>query len=371
MLAGEPLQGQYVDRSAYSHARLKYCYEVYSHLNQQFLRDVDSEYLNRRFHGMRVFGVDGTLIGLPNEEALISKFGVWGARNGDSTPRARVSAFFDCLNLVSHDHQIEPRSIGEREMAYRHMINTDLSSNDVTTFDRGYAAHWLFQMIMDKGTHFCARMPTSWQEVKDFLNSDAQDLIVEFAPSHPAKKSCQEHGLQARSLCVRLIKVVLPTGTTEVLATSIMNSGWTENTFKELYNLRWQTEENYKVIKCRIRVEKFIGKSVLAVRQEFHARMFMLNITSVIRHEADRLAQAQHDRSNRKNKSKTPFKTNFKQALSRVHRAGVLLFFRDLRETLQRLVEQMTENLTKIIPGRKSPRMKKNTRGYHQTYAGI
>ncbi|OVE81270.1 hypothetical protein BVY04_03615 [bacterium M21] len=169
----------------------------------------------------------------------------------------------------------------------------------------------------------------------------------------------------------RSVKVILPDGTVEVLATSIMDADWTEEHFKQLYNLRWQTEENYKVIKCRIKIEKFIGKTILAVRQEFHARMFMLNVSSVIRHEADRLTKEKHGQSKRKNKSKIPSKVNFKQALSRVHRAGVLLFFEDVKDTLQRLIQRMTDNLTKIIPGRKSPRVKKNTRGYHQTYSGI
>ncbi|OVE80953.1 hypothetical protein BVY04_04475 [bacterium M21] len=126
---------------------------------------------------MRVFGIDGTLIALPNEDALVKEFGVWNAQNGRSPPRARVSAFFDCPNLVSHDNQIEPKSVGERKLASRQINNTELSSEDVIILDRGYAAHWLFQMILDLGTHFCARMPSSWQEVKDFLNRDVQDQL--------------------------------------------------------------------------------------------------------------------------------------------------------------------------------------------------
>ena len=78
------------------------------------------------------------------------------------------------------------------------------------TLDRGYAAHWLFQMILDQGTHFCARMPSSWQEVKDFLNRDVQDQIIELTASHSAKKKCKEHGMQARRLLIRLVKVILP-----------------------------------------------------------------------------------------------------------------------------------------------------------------
>ncbi|MCP4339855.1 MAG: IS4 family transposase [Desulfobulbaceae bacterium] len=370
-LAGGALRPQYVDRSAYSHARLKFSHMVYPYLSKKFIREVSSGSLSRRFLDKRVFGIDGTLIALPDEDILVDEFGIWDARNGKSAPRARVSAFFDCLNLVSYDNQIEPKSVGERELAFRHITSTELSSDDVITLDRGYAAHWLFQVILDARAHFCARMPSSWQEVKDFLGSESQDQVIELNPSHSMTRKCEKLGRKARRLLIRLVKVELPDGTIEVLATSITDPVWTVKNFKELYNLRWQTEENYKVIKCRIRMEKFIGKSIEAIRQEFHARMFMLNISSVIRHEAGRLADDERAKSRRRNKSRKVYKVNFKQALSRVRKAGARLFYGDIGETLGWLIRRMTDNLTRSIPGRKFPRNKRNTGGYHQAYSGI
>ncbi|OVE81268.1 hypothetical protein BVY04_03605, partial [bacterium M21] len=58
-------------------------------------------------------------------------------------------------------------------------------------------------------THFCARMPSSWQEVKDFLDRDVQDQIIEFTASNSAKKKCKAHDMEARRLSVRLVKVAL------------------------------------------------------------------------------------------------------------------------------------------------------------------
>ena len=40
--------------------------------------------------------------------------------------------------------------------------------------------------------------------------------------------------------------------------------------FAELYHDRWPLEEDYKVMKCRIELEYFSGKSALTVYQDFH-----------------------------------------------------------------------------------------------------
>src|SRR5690242_5549957 len=48
------------------------------------------------------------------------------------------------------------------------------------------------------------------------------------------------------------------------------------------YHLRWAQEENYKCFKCRVEVENWSGKSSLTIRQDFHAKVFTLNLTAVL-----------------------------------------------------------------------------------------
>ena len=51
--------------------------------------------------------------------------------------------------------------------------------------------------------------------------------------------------------------------------------------FSDLYHSRWPVEENYKIIKSRIELENFSGKSALSVYQDFHAKVLMKNIVSL------------------------------------------------------------------------------------------
>ena len=52
--------------------------------------------------------------------------------------------------------------------------------------------------------------------------------------------------------------------------------------FADLYHLRWPVEEDYKILKCRLEVENFAGKSVHSIYQDFHAKVLMKNLTAVL-----------------------------------------------------------------------------------------
>ena len=83
-----------------------------------------------------------------------------------------------------------------------------------------------------------------------------------------------------------------PSGQVEILITSpLHHDDHPAEAFATLYHLRWAQEENYKCFKCRVEVENWSGKSSLAIRQDFHAKVFTLNLTAVL----TRTAQQQVD----------------------------------------------------------------------------
>jgi hypothetical protein len=61
--------------------------------------------------------------------------------------------------------------------------------------------------------------------------------------------------------------------------------------FKELYHTRWPVEEDYKALKSRIEVENWSGKSVLAVYQDFHAKVFTKNLTALLTYPARKVVK--------------------------------------------------------------------------------
>jgi hypothetical protein len=94
---------------------------------------------------------------------------------------------------------------------------------------------------------------------------------------------CRELGLDTLDITLRLIRIQLENGETEILITSLIDTEtYPAEIFYDLYHHRWPVEEDYKVMKCRIEIENFTGKSVLSVYQDFHARIFSKNLTAML-----------------------------------------------------------------------------------------
>ena len=63
----------------------------------------------------------------------------------------------------------------------------------------------------------------------------------------------------------------------EVLLTNLIDSEkWPASDFEELYHQRWAIEEGYKLDKSRLEFERWSGKSVRAVEQDFYGRMLLV-----------------------------------------------------------------------------------------------
>ena len=261
---------------------------------------------------------------------------------------------------------------GERELAIQHIEKSKFSENDIICFDRGYPAFWLFHKVMQAKTHFCARMADTWKDIKSFKKDETRtDEFITIPIRAYAKKECLEHDVAESNITLRLVKVLLPSGEIEVLATSIMDKSKDNQWFKELYNIRWQTEEHYRVIKNRIQMPNFTARTEHGIKQEFHAQMLMLNIASVIRTVSETEHVEDIHEKNKKTKKGAKWKINFTAALSKMRKLGAMLFFADMRSTLSALIAKMAEDLTRIVQGRSFSRKKVKKQGYNQSYPNI
>ena len=54
--------------------------------------------------------------------------------------------------------------------------------------------------------------------------------------------------------------------------------------FKELYHHRWSEEEAFKLLKSRVELEDFSGKTAKAVKQDFHAKILMMTLCAAFAH---------------------------------------------------------------------------------------
>ena len=291
---------------------------------------------------------------MPDEHAISSHFGVWNSTKGETPcPKARASQMFDVLNKITVDAIINPKSQGERELASFHFLK--LMPRDLILLDRGYPAHWLFKLVLSMDANFCARISYKrWRAVKKFYLSGKREQIVKIKPSPLSGRKCCDMGLDIKPIKVRMIRIELDSGETEILVTSLTDmKKHPYELFSELYHKRWPVEEDYKTMKYRLEVENFSGKTVHSVYQDFHAKVFSKNMASVI-------ANTTKNEIAKKSESLMyVHQINFAQALSKMKNTIVLLFKRST-EKVSALVEQLRtifiQTTEAIRPNRKYPR---------------
>ena len=352
-----------VTPSAFCQARKKLNPNALMGLNEPLLAGFERHFSARLWHGFRLLATDGSTARLPNTDDVIATFGA--PPEGSSVPLARFSRLYDVLNDLVIDADIVSRHVGERVLAGEHLAVTQ--ENDLLLYDRGYPAFWLFALHRQEQRHFCARMPLDFSsEVRNFLAGGKQGAVVLFSPGAEARKQCRRYGLSCEPISLRLIRVQLKGGETAVLATSLLDEGAYPNAwFKHLYHLRWGVEEGYKREKCRLEIENYSGLTAHVIKQDFHAKIFVLNLTSLLswvaQAIADRLYQAR----------KRAYRVNFANALSKMKDNIVRLFvFDSPQPSLTSLVFAMATSVEAVRPDRSFPRKIKpaKSHSFHPNY---
>lgn len=251
-------------------------------LNNKAVAHFSQNFSPRTWHGFYLKVIDGSTVKLPDFSDIVNHFGVHNTSSGVPFPMARISQLFDPLNQVTHHALIGPKSVGEREMAVGHF--DCLSNQDMLLLDRGYPAFWLFKLILPRGAHFCAIVSSKrWDVIHKFAHSGKLEQLVTLEIPLASKAACKDRQLDILPMRLRLIRIELDTGETEVLVTSLLDSEqYPHALFADLYHDRWSVEEDYKVMKCRIEIGNFTGQSPLSVYQDFHARVFAKKLTSML-----------------------------------------------------------------------------------------
>lgn len=347
---------QVVTKSALTQARKQLSYTAFIDLNQQAVKafyETSTEI--KTWHGYRLCGIDGSQLRMPNEPDIIEAFGVNpGKDNQKDCPLALASVYYDVLNHISIDSSINHTKASERECAASHLYHA--LPNDLSILDRGYNAFWLYALYVTKKLPFCMRAKINRGLLfKQFAESGKAQAVITLEPNKRSVEKCIEKGLPTYPLKLRLIRVELD-GEVEVLVTNLMDElAMPASEFKELYHLRWGVEENYKRLKQWVEIENFSGKSVLSVKQDFYAKVFTTNLTSMIANAS----QKQVDQTTVHRKY--DYQVNFAQALSKMKNTLLeLLWFsaQTLQNRLRALIEHMACTIEPIRKGRSYSRSK-------------
>lgn len=340
-----------ITKSAFCQQRVKLKPEAFVELNEVLTDDfyTDNEFVTH--YGMRLISIDGSTLELPSSEEIIRTFGV---NNDDNMiPMSRISTMYDPLNNITIDGKMEANVCDEYSLAV--MMLKNIRENDLVLLDRGYGARWLFYLLQQKKAHYLVRVQRNFgHDVDSFWDTDEKERIVEVQElPKKSRRKLKKMGLDFKPFKFRLAKIVLSTGETEVLATSLLDSEKFDLKFlKETYELRWGIEVNYDHLKNHIELGNFTGYSVQVVRQDFFANILLANIQALLVRDA----QEEMNKKNEDKKLKYEYKINknlslgfLKERVVDILLSNKLNYFEELKKLFQ--IEPIP-----IRKGRKFPR---------------
>jgi len=336
-----------VTKQAFSKAR--------KHLNPEFVRsfaDATSEIaagdeMKVTYNGMAVIAIDGSDVALENTPELKETFGCSGSNRNAAT--AACSIAFDPFNQAIYDCWIDRYDVDERVLAKLH-INRLLElklNGSLLLFDRGYPSAEFVSFLYESGFEFIMR-------VRNKFNTEADSI---------QKQGWINLNHNGKEYPVRVLKIVLSTGEIETLITSLNQKQLPLNQAGKLYFERWKVETAFDLIKSKLELENFSGKTKVSVLQDFYATIYMANLISFAVEEADALIAENDEGKNLKHKRKANrnrciFK--FREQFLRL----MLVSDADKRTyLLERLISNVAKHPVSIVPDRspvrKTPRSKR------------
>ncbi len=350
-----------ITKSAVTIARKYLMPETFLDLNDQTIKIYEKLAPLKTWHGFRLLSIDGTLLRLPNVKEIYEHFGGRSGGQGIPCPMARMSELYDPLNQLTIRGIITSIHVGEREHAYQ--LLPYLKPNDLLLLDRGYPSFSLFKTITSLRGHLCARMTTHWKVVKDFLSTGLEEQIITLSADQKAINECMDMKLDQTPISMRLLKILLPSGETEILITTLTDlETYPHELFVDLYHQRWFVEEDYKTLKLPLEVENFTGKTVHSIFQDCYAQILAKNITVILS------AEARNQIKQKGKKGKFVHQINFTNALSKTKEIMIRLFLAtrsELDKLLGTLYSLYCKRTEPVRPGRSFPR---NHRIYKRVY---
>ena len=92
-------------------------------------------------------------------------------------------------------------------------------------------------------------------------------------------------------LQVRVVKVELSTGETEILLTYVSADELSYEASKPLYFKRWGVETRFNDLKHKFEIENFSGQKSQLIEQDFYATVLLSNMASVMEQKAEEQLQ--------------------------------------------------------------------------------
>lgn len=249
----------------------------------------------KRWKGFRLCAVDASQIRLPNKEALGEHFG-WKHNQFTKVALAKLVCWYDVLNHLCLESYLGPYKEDERDISIAHLPS--LSADMLMIYDRHYPSFENIYAHHLANQPFLMRIKRGFNIVEQFLQSGERQSVLLYQIRYNLVTPLRKKGYQVdrnTSVRVRLIRVELASGETEVLISSLLDTTkYPLKAFKWLYQQRWEIEIFFDRIKNKMALENFSGYKVEVIKQEVMAQLFLANVHSLIVEQAKPIVIDKH-----------------------------------------------------------------------------
>lgn len=154
-----------------------------------------------------------------------------------------------------------------------------------------------------------------------------------------------------QELRVRFLRIPLPDGEVEILATSLMDKKrFAYKELKRLYAKRWRVETYFQTLKSRLDLDNFSGRTKEAILQDLHASIFVSGLATILTEEAtEALGQ--------KTETKFQQQPNSAVVFHAIKDKIIKLMFDPPPDFQDQVKALFVQNPTLIRPGRLKPRL--------------
>lgn len=350
-----------VTASAFCQARRKLLPQAFVDLNDVVLQFWYNGQDHKTFLGFDILGVDGSAIRLPDSQSIRKQFGTLTIQAGSKQENYCAGQFlcvYDCLNNVAVRNSLGCLNVYEvaafQELLQQHPI-TELT-NPLFVMDRGFAAYDHIAWLCNQNISFVIRLTKkSFKAAQEAFAKDAfKDDVVLVKRTGLSKRN--NHDGIPETLSIRLIRIVLPNGTVELLASNTTQAQIPTSKFQELYHLRWRVETYFLMVKDRLGLENFTGTSAQNVLQDFWSTIFLSNLESFLAQPAEEMLQVKPTKNRQKVNRCVAFHAIKQKAFD------LLTSNIPTEEVLVKLSELFMLNPTQYRKNRDRPRRKKRER---------
>lgn len=272
------------DQAAFQRARKKLPLDVIQGLFAKAVSMATSlagDFTSLRWKDHRVLAIDGTRKNMPRSSDLS---GFFGTPSGASCPQMIVCTLYDVLAKIPLDCVAAPHDTSERALAGT--LTENLKPGDLILMDRGFPGFRLFDDLLKTGVDFLVRLPLQglFGPVRAFLDKGRADGIVTIRPSQSVIREYRLEGLpDPKPIALRIVKASLPNGKKILFATTLLDAArYSRSDLVDLYHMRWEEEEHFKLIKGLLEAENFRGKSPQLVSQELLAINLYCLLTRIL-----------------------------------------------------------------------------------------